>query len=176
MYDKNGKVITILALSVYLKSVIAEEKVMNIICRVNRLWTVALPTMLLAATFQYAHQLNVIINSIGDMGFKKTISIIFISFIAIWSLLYLGSVFFFRVLKWIWCGRTITEVEKPSIQNDQELEQRTKNSIENHDVKEQGSLFRLDLKDEPIASIDEKEHQERKLSQQVESAKTKQNP
>jgi len=103
---------------------------MGIICKVSRLWAVILPTVLLAATFQYAHQLNVIINSIGDMGFKKTISIIFISFIAIWSLLYLGSVFFFRVLKWIWCGRTITEIEKPRIQNDQELEQRTKNSIE----------------------------------------------
>jgi len=164
LYDKNGKVITILALSVYLKSVIAEGKVMNIICRVNRLWTVALPTMLLAATFQYAHQLNVIINSIGDMGFKKTISIIFISFIAIWSLLYLGSVFFFRVLKWIWCGRTITEVEKPSIQNDQELEQRTKNSIEYHDVKEQASLFRLDLQDEPIDATHEEGRQENRVS------------
>ena len=162
MYDKNGKVITILALSVYLKSVIAEEKVMNTICRVNRLWTVALPTMLLAATFQYAHQLNVIINSIEDMGFKKTISIIFISFIAIWSLLYLGSVFFVRVLKWIWCGRTITETEKSSIQNDQELEERTKNSIEYHDEKEQARLFQLDLQDEPIATISEKEHQESK--------------
>jgi len=162
LYDKNGKVITILALSVYLKSVIAEEKVMNIICRVNRLWTVALPTMLLAATFQYAHQLNVIINSIGDMGFKKTISIIFISFIAIWSLLYLGSVFFVRVLKWIWCGRTITETEKSSIQNDQELEERTKNSIEYHDEKEQVGLLQLDLQDEPIASISEKEHSENK--------------
>jgi len=104
----------------------------------------------------------VIINSIGDMGFKKTISIIFISFIAIWSLLYLGSVFFVRVLKWIWCGRIITEVEKPSIQNDQELEQRTKNSIEYHDVKEQENLFRLDLQDEPIASTSEKGHQESK--------------
>ena len=162
MYDENGEVITILALSVYLKSVNAEEKVMNIICRVNRLWIVALPTMLLAATFQYAHQLNVIINSIGDMGFKKTISIIFISFIAIWSLLYLGSVFFVRVLKWIWCGRTITETEKSSIQNDQELEERTKNSIEYHDEKEQARLFQLDLQDEPIASISEKEHQESK--------------
>ena len=135
---------------------------MNIICRVNRLWTVALPTMLLAATFQYAHQLNVIINSIGDMGFKKTISIIFISFIAIWSLLYLGSVFFVRVLKWIWCGGTITETEKPSIQNDQELEERTKNSIEYHDEKEQVGLLQLDLQDEPIASISEKKHQESK--------------
>ena len=162
MYDENGEVITILALSVYLKSVNAEEKVMNIICRVNRLWIVALPTMLLAATFQYAHQLNVIINSFGDMGFKKTISIIFISFTAIWSLLYLGTVFFFRILKWIWCGRTITEVEKSSIQNEQKLEQRTKNSIEYHDAKEQASLFQLDLQDEPIATISEKEHQKSK--------------
>ena len=168
MYDENGEVITILALSVYLKSVNAEEKVMNIICRVNRLWIVALPTMLLAATFQYAHQLNVIINSIGDMGFKKTISIIFISFIAIWSLLYLGSVFFVRVLKWIWCGRTITETEKSSIQNDQELEQRTKNSIEYHHEKEQARLFQLDLQDEPIDSTNKKGRQESKLSQQVE--------
>ena len=86
----------------------------------------------------------------------------FISFIAIWSLLYLGSVFFFRVLKWIWCGRTITEIEKPRIQNKQELEQRTKNNIEYHDVKEQENLFRLDLQDEPIASTSEKEHQESK--------------
>jgi len=138
---------------------------MNIICRVNRLWTVILPTMLLAATFQYAHQLNVIINSIGDMGFKKTISIIFISFIAIWSLLYLGSVFFVRVLKWIWCGRTITETEKPSIQNDQELEERTKNSIEYHDVKEQENLFRLDLQDEPIDATHEEGRQEYMVSQ-----------
>ena len=135
---------------------------MGIICKVSRLWAIILPTVLIAATFQYAHQLNEIINSIGDMGFKKTISIIFIFFIAIWSLLYLGSVFFFRALKWIWCGRTITEIEKPRIQNDQELEQRTKNSIEYHDAKEQESLFRLDLQDEPIASISEKKHQESK--------------
>jgi len=135
---------------------------MGIICIVSRLWAVILPTVLLAATFQYANQLNGIINSIGDMGFKKTISIMFISFIAIWSLLYLGSVFFFRVLKWIWCGRTITETEKSSIQNDQELEERTKKSIEYHDEKEQARLFQLDLQDEPIASISEKEHQESK--------------
>jgi len=135
---------------------------MAIIYKVNRLWTVILPTVLLAATFQYAHQLNAIINSIGDMGFKKTATIMFISFLAIWSLLYLGSVFFFRVLKWIWCGRTITGIEKPNIPRSKELEQHTKNSIEYHDVKEQENLFRLDLQDEPIASISEKKHQESK--------------
>ena len=85
-----------------------------------------------------------------------------ISFIAIWSLLYLGSVFFFRVLKWIWYGRTITETEKSSIQKDQELEERTKKSVEYHDEKEQARLFQLDLQEEPIASISEKEHQESK--------------
>ena len=149
---------------------------MNIVYKVSRLWTVILPTVLLAATFQYAHQLNLIINSIGDMGFKKTATIMLISFLAIWSLIYLGSVFFIRILKWIWRGTTITEVEKSSIQNDQALEQRTKNSIEYHDVKEQENLFRLDLQDEPIASFDKKEHQERKLSQQVEQDKAKLNP
>ncbi len=164
----NGEVIPVLALSNYLKSVIAEGKVMNIICRVNRLWTVALPTMLLAATFQYAHQLNVIINSIGDMGFKKTMSIIFIFFIATWSLLYLSSVLFFRVLKWIWRGGTTTEIEKPNLQNHQEPEQLTKNSIEYHDAKEQENLFRLDLQDDPIDSTNKKIRQENKLSQQVE--------
>ena len=135
---------------------------MGIICKVSRLWAIILPTVLLAATFQYAHQLNEIVNSIGDMGFKKTISIIFIFFIAIWSLLYLGSVFFFRALKWIWCGRIITEIEKPSIRNGQELEQRTKNNIEYHNVKEQENLFRLDLQDEPIASTSEQGYQESK--------------
>ena len=141
---------------------------MAIFSKVSRLWTVILPTVLLAATFQYAHQLNAIINSIGDMGFKKTATIMFISFLAIWSLLYLGSIFFVRILKWIWRGTTTTGIEKPNIPRNKELEQYTKNSIEYHDVKEQENLFRLDLKDEPIASIDEKEHQERKLSQQVE--------
>ena len=131
---------------------------MNIVYKVSRLWTVILPTVLLAATFQYAHQLNAIINSIGDMGFKKTATIMLISFLAIWSLIYLGSVFFIRILKWIWRGTTTIGIEKPNIPRNKELDQHTKNSIEYHDVKEQENLFRLDLQDEPIASISEKEH------------------
>ena len=165
MYNKNGKVITILALSVYSKSIIAEEKVMNIIYKVSRLWTVILPTVLLAATFQYAHQLNAIINSIGDMGFKKTATIMVISFLAIWSLLYLGAIFFVRILKWVWRGTT-TRIEKPNIPRSRELEQHTKNSIEYHDVKEQENLFRLDLQDEPIdATHNEEGRQENRVSQ-----------
>ena len=139
---------------------------MAIIYKVSRLWTVILPTVLLAATFQYAHQLNAIINSIGDMGFKKTATIMFISFLAIWSLLYLGFVFFVRILKWIWHGTTTTGIAKPNIPRNKELEQYTKNSIEYHDVKEQENLFRLDLQDEPIdATHKEEESQENKVSQ-----------
>ena len=141
---------------------------MAIFSKVSRLWTVILPTVLLAATFQYAHQLNAIVNSIGDMGFKKTATIMFISYLAIWSLLYLGAIFFVKILKWIWRGTTTTGIEKPNIPRNKELKQYTKDSIEYHDVKEQENLFRLDLQDEPITSTDEKEHQERKLSQQVE--------
>ena len=139
---------------------------MAIIYKVSRLWTVILPTVLLAATFQYAHQLNAIINSIGDMGFKKTATIMFISFLAIWSLLYLGSVFFVRILKWIWRGTTTTGIEKLNIPRDKELKQYTKNSIEYHDVKEQENLFRLDLKDEPTdATHNEGGRQENRMSQ-----------
>jgi len=126
---------------------------MNIICKVSRLWTAILPTVLLAATFQYAHQLNNIINSIDGMGFKKTITIVFISFLAIWSLLYLGSVFFVRLLKWIWRGKAMAKIEKPNLLNNEELEHSAKNSVEYHDLKEQENLFRLDLHDEPPNAI-----------------------
>ena len=137
---------------------------MGIICKVSRLWAVILPTTLLAATFQYAHQLNAIINSIEDMGFKKTITIVFISFLALWSLLYLGSVFFVKTLKWIWHGTTITEIKKPNIPSNKDLEQGAKNSIEYHGVKEQENLFRLDLQDEPVDAIHNEEgRQENKV-------------
>jgi len=139
---------------------------MAIFSKVSRLWTVILPTVLIVATFQYAHPLSAIINSIGDMNFKKTATIMFISFLAIWSLLYLGSIFFFRVLKWIWRGTTTTEIEKPNIPSNKELGRHTKNRIEYHDVKEQENLFRLDLQDEPIDAIPNEEgSQGNKVSQ-----------
>ena len=77
---------------------------MDIINKLGRFWTVLLPALLLVAIFQYAHHINSIINSIDGMGFKKTLVIVFISFLAIWSLLYLGGVVFIRLINWIWCG------------------------------------------------------------------------
>ncbi len=128
---------------------------MDITYKLNRLWIVILPTALLVATFHYAHQLNAIINTIGGMGFKRTMVTIFISFLAVWALLYLSSVFLVRVLKWIWRGTRIFESEKSRIHDSKIFEPQPKNIIEHHDAKEQENLFRLDLQDEPVDSANE---------------------
>ena len=141
---------------------------MGLICKVHRLWAVILPTLLLAVAFQYAHQLNMMISSIEDLSFKKTITILLISFLAIWSLLYVSSIFFIRLLKWVWFGTPTTEVEKPNMPNNKLLESHTKNRIEYHDPKEQESLFRLDLQDEPIEPIDEKGYKESEMSKKMQ--------
>jgi hypothetical protein len=136
---------------------------MDILSKLSRFWQITLPTLLLATTFHYAHHLNTIINSIGGVGFKRTITIIFLSFLAIWSLFYLSSIFFVRVLKWIWFGTVTAESEKKSILINKEPEQQTKSSIEYHDVKEQENLFRLDLQDEPAEPVREEGQQENKV-------------
>ena len=136
---------------------------MDILSKLSRFWQITLPTVLLATTFHYAHHLNTIISSIGGVGFKRTITIIFISFLAIWSLLYLSSVFFVRALKWVWFGTVTTEPEKQPISINKELEQQTKNGIEYHDVKEQENLFRLDLQDEPAETVSEEGQQKNKV-------------
>ena len=136
---------------------------MDILSKLSRFWQITLPAVLLATTFHYAHHLNTIINSIGGVGFKRTITIKFKSFLAIWSLIYLGSVFFVRALKWVWFGTVTTESEKQPISINKQVEQQTKNSIEYHDVKEQENLFRLDLQDEPAETVREEGQQENKV-------------
>lgn len=135
---------------------------MGTIDRFGRFWTVMLPAVLLAATFKYAYQLNSIINSIEGMSFEKTLTIMFISFLAVWSLLYLGSVFFVRAMRWIWNGTPI-QIEKPSVHVKKELEHPAKNDIEYQSVKEQENLFKLDLQDEPIGSPNEEKYAENKV-------------
>ena len=133
---------------------------MGTIDRLGRFWTVMVPTVLLAAAFKYAYQLNSIINSIEGMSFKNTLAIMFISFLAVWSLIYLGSVFFVRAMKWVWHGTTPIQIEKPSVHVKKELEHPAKNDIEYQSVKEQENLFKLDLQDEPIDSPNEGEYAE----------------
>ena len=129
----------------------------------GRVWTVVLPVALLAAAFKYAHKFNSIINSIEGMGSKKTtLTIMLISFLAVWSLLYLCSVFFVRVIKWVWNGSTPIQVEKPSVHVKKESESHLNNNTE-YPTEEQESLFRLDLQDEPIDYSDSEKHKEERV-------------
>ena len=126
---------------------------MDIINKLGRFWTVLLPALLLVAIFQYAHHINSIINSIGGMGFKKTLVIVFISFLAIWSLLYLGGVVFIRLINWIWYGTAPTPFAEKIALDETIQGQPIKDNIEFHNEIEQENLFRLDLQEEPVDKI-----------------------
>ena len=81
---------------------------MSITNRFNSIGTVLLPIALLAVFFKYLHPLISILHGIENadllmvMGVRKTIFIFFISFFAIWALLYISFVFFVRITKWVW--------------------------------------------------------------------------
>ena len=126
---------------------------MDIINKLGRFWTVLLPALLLVAIFQYAHHINSIINSIDGMGFKKTLVIVFISFLAIWSLLYLGGVVFIRLINWIWYGTAPTPFAEKIALDETIQGQPIKDNIEFHNEIEQENLFRLDLQEEPVDKI-----------------------
>ena len=126
---------------------------MDIINKLGRFWTVLLPALLLVAIFQYAHQINSIINSIGGMGFKKTLVIVFMSFLAIWALLHLGGVLFIRLINWIWYGTAPTPFTEKNASDETIQDQPIKGNIEFHNEIEQENLFRLDLQEEPVDKI-----------------------
>ena len=126
---------------------------MDIINKLGRFWTVLLPAVLLVAIFQYAHHINLIINSIGGMGFKKTLVIVFMSFLAIWSLLHLGGVVFIRLINWIWYGTAPTPFAEKIALDETIQGQPIKDNIEFHNEIEQENLFRLDLQEEPVDKI-----------------------
>ena len=126
---------------------------MDIINKLGRFWTVLLPALLLVAIFQYAHHINSIINSIDGMGFKKTLVIVFMSFLAIWSLLHLGGVVFIRLINWIWYGTIPTPFSEKNDLDETIQDQPIKDNIEFHNEIEQENLFRLDLQEEPVDKI-----------------------
>lgn len=118
---------------------------MDITYKFGRLWALLLPVALLAVFFKYLHQLNSMLTSIEGVGFRKTLLALFIAFFAIWSFVYLSSVFFVRAISWVWGGTALTSIEKPSVGIKKELEQPLKNNIEGHGIKEREELFRLGL-------------------------------
>ena len=127
---------------------------MGILLKISRLWVILCPLALLVLIFKYAHQLNSILNSIEGMSFKKTLVALFIAFIALWSLLHLSSVLFVRVIVWVWNGRQNSTLTKElEIRTQEGLKTPFNDNVEQHNIKEQENLFKLDLQSEPIDSL-----------------------
>ena len=83
---------------------------MSITNRFSRIGIVLLPIALLAVFFKNLHPLISILHGIENadllmvVGVRKTILILFVSFFAIWALIYICFVFFVRITKWVWSG------------------------------------------------------------------------
>ena len=127
---------------------------MNIFYKFGRFWNALCPVALLAVTFKYAHQINSILNTIEGVSFKKKLVIIFIAFFALWSLIYLSSMLFVRVLSWIWNGKKSNTKEETSADKEQGIEE-PPNNVKHNDIKEQEKLFKLDLQNESKDSFAE---------------------
>ena len=128
-----------------------EDQIMNITCKFSRFWALLLPVALLAVFFKYLHQLNSILTSIEGVGFRKTLLVLFLAFFAIWSFVYLSSIFFVRAISWIWKGTASTTMEKSNVSTKNESKQFLTNNIEGDVRKEREKFFRLDLPDESVA-------------------------
>ena len=95
---------------------------------IGRIGTVLLPIALLAVFFKYLHPLISILHGIENadllmaVGVRKTILILFISFLAIWSLLYISFVFFVRITKWVWSDTNSKSTEIRSFSDNSNLE------------------------------------------------------
>ena len=122
---------------------------MSITNRFSRIGIVLLPIALLAVFFKYLHPLNTILHGIEGWGARKIALILFISFFAIWSLLYVSSVFFVRITKWVWNG-TNSNLSKNTRYNPNQ-EKSSKNNTNYQNTKEQEALFKLELRDENAA-------------------------
>ena len=77
---------------------------MDITRKFGRIGAVLLPVALLGGFFKYLHPLNSILHGIEGWGARKITLTLFISFLSIWSLLYVSSVFFVRIADWVWNG------------------------------------------------------------------------
>ena len=101
---------------------------MSITNRFSRIGIVLLPIALLAVFFKYLHPLISILKGIESadllmvVGVRKTILILFISFFAIWALLYISFVFFVRITKWVWSDTNSKSTEIQSFSDNSNLE------------------------------------------------------
>ena len=124
---------------------------MSITNRFSRIGIVLLPIALLAVFFKYLHPLNSILHGIEGVGVRKTALILFISFFAIWSLLYISFVFFVRITKWVWSATNSKSTEIQSFSDNSNIEKSLENNTNYQNTKEREALFKLDLRDENTA-------------------------
>ena len=124
---------------------------MDMTRRFGRIGTVLLPIALLAVFFKYLHPVNVILHGIEGWGARKIALTLFISFLAIWALLHVGSVFFVRVADWVWNGTNSNLYKNINYNNNLKREMSSKNNIDYQNKKEREELFKLDLRDENAA-------------------------
>jgi len=103
---------------------------MSITNRFSRIGIVLLPIALLAVFFKYLHPLNSILHGIEGVGVRKTALILFISFFAIWSLLYISFVFFVRITKWVWSDTNSKSTEIQSFSDNSNIEKSLENNMD----------------------------------------------
>ena len=124
---------------------------MDMTRRFGRIGTVLLPIALLAVFFKYLHPVNAILHGIEGWGARKIALTLFISFLAIWALLHVGSVFFVRVADWVWNGTNSSLYKNINYNNHLKREMSSKNNTNYQNKKEREELFNLDLRDENAA-------------------------
>ena len=110
---------------------------------IGRIGTVLLPIALLAVFFKYLHPLISMFHGIEsahllmEVGIKKTIFILFISFFAIWALLHVSSVLFARIASWAWNGTNSSFSDNSNLEVEKER-QRVKREESSPTAEESG--------------------------------------
>ena len=123
----------------------------------GRIGTVLLPIALLAVFFKYFHPLVSMFHGIAgvdllmELGVKKTIFILFLSFFAMWALLHVSSVLFARIASWVCNGTSSNLRENISYSENENQEESLRNRMDFQNVKEREELFKVDLRNENVA-------------------------
>ena len=124
---------------------------MGITRRFGRIGSVLLPVALLAVFFKYLHPLNAILHGVEGWGARKIALTLFISFLAIWSLLHVSSILFIQILNWVWSGTLPSLQEKLDYKGNEDQENSLRGRMDFHNVREDKTLFKLDIQDESAA-------------------------
>ena len=124
---------------------------MGITRRFGRIGSVLLPIALLAVFFKYLHPLNAILHGVEGWGARKIAFTLFISFLAIWSLLHVSSILFIRIVDWVWSGTLPGLRGNQDYKGNEDQENSLRGRTDFHNVREDKTLFKLDIQDESAA-------------------------